>query len=286
MLFGAAWSDPATGKTADWGTLLLAWSWQNIFVLCCSAPQFSIILGAGEGNLSLGWRSQEGGLEHMLSEMRMGMADVRPKFVLVGSQGTTCSICSWLPVTQAAMNSVLLSAIYPLGQEIPFSGEQNERDKTGGKKKRYLCFTLAWMRNEACWRDTRVFLVVCSESWGYDPSQKQQQCSWKLWGSCSGEMTFPRQQWVPRSLSECITCVHIPCLLQGKPVSIHFQQESSVFDKKKKNSPSSLSPLSTAQLPNHLPGCSGLNWSKFHLKPLQIAFSLFFLKAQTPTVHG
>lgn len=53
------------------------------------------------------------------------MADVRPKFVLVGSQSTTCSICSWLHVTQAAMNSILLSGIYPLGQEIPLSVESN-----------------------------------------------------------------------------------------------------------------------------------------------------------------
>lgn len=41
------------------------------------------------------------------------------------------------------------------------------------EKKRDLCFTLAWMRDEACWRDIRAFLAVCGESWGYDPSQKQ-----------------------------------------------------------------------------------------------------------------
>lgn len=63
-----------------------------------------------------------------------GMADVRPRFVLVGSQGTTCSICSWLHVTQAAVNSILLSGIHPLGQEIPLSGEENKRDKTGEKR--------------------------------------------------------------------------------------------------------------------------------------------------------
>lgn len=186
MLFGAAWSDPATGKTADWGTLLLAWSWQNIFVLCCSAPQFSIILGAGEGNLSLGWRSQEGGLEHMLSEMRMGMADVRPKFVLVGSQGTTCSICSWLPVTQAAMNSVLLSAICPLGQEIPLSGEQNERDKTGGKKRDIFVLPLpGWgmkraggIREFSLWCAVKVGVMIPHKS----SSNAAESCGDRAWG--------------------------------------------------------------------------------------------------------
>lgn len=48
--FGAAWSDPVTGKTADWGILLLAWSMQNIFILCWGSPQFSVILEVGEGN--------------------------------------------------------------------------------------------------------------------------------------------------------------------------------------------------------------------------------------------
>lgn len=53
------------------------------------------------------------------------MADVRPQFVLVGSWDTTCSICSWLHVAQAAANSVFLSGIHPLGQEIPLSAEEN-----------------------------------------------------------------------------------------------------------------------------------------------------------------
>lgn len=80
------------------------------------------------------------------------MADVRPKFVLVESQGTTCSICSCLPLTQAAMNSLFLSSIYPLGQEIPLLAEKNKRDKNGEKKKKIfvLCVDEEWNVLKGC----------------------------------------------------------------------------------------------------------------------------------------
>lgn len=130
------------------------------------------------------------------------MADVRPKFVLVESQGTTCSICSCLPLTQAAMNSLFLSSIYPLGQEIPLLAEENKRDKNGGEKKKSLF--CVWMRNRMCWRDVRVFLMVSSEGLGLWSLPRAAACSWKLWGCCLEEMTFPRQQWVLQSLSKCV----------------------------------------------------------------------------------
>lgn len=192
---------------------------------------------SGRGELFIGMEKPGRRIGAHVVRDEDGMADVRPKSVLVGSQGTTCSICSWLCVTQAAVNSALLSAIYPLGQEIPLSEEENKRDKTG---KKNLCFISFLDEDWNVLKGCESFPCGVQGRLGLWSLTRVAACSWKLWGSCLEEMTFPRQQWGLRSLSEWITCVHISVGTPAAGENSWFL--SAFFWVWQKISPSSLSP--------------------------------------------
>lgn len=87
------------------------------------------------------------------------MADARPKFVLVRSQGTTCSICSWQHVTQGAVNSIIKWNLPSrAGNPLLSRGEQLKRQDWGKKR----CYKLSkncqrWLMNH--WQSIDVSLM-------------------------------------------------------------------------------------------------------------------------------